>query len=140
MLAQIGYLAGVSGRPPGEIARISPVERDFWEWWSRRERAQDEDRFWTKLGRHLGTTWSRQDFEEQRGTLQASNPDHAFFPLATLVAQGNVWEAIRKSFMKRNKIEGYVAEKGEQIVETADMATDEFREFMARFAGGLTGK
>jgi hypothetical protein len=138
VLAQIGYLAGVSGRPPGEIARISQYERDFWEYWSRRERAADEDRFWTKMGRHLGTTWERADFDEQRPG-GSGNPDHAFFPLATLVGQGDVWTAVKKSFTKKTRIDGYVAQKGEQVVEAGDLSTDEFKDFMARFAGGLTG-
>lgn len=117
----------------------------FWEYSIRKVKAEDEDRHWDKFGRHMGTVWHREDFEEGKGGAGVKaprDPNTLHYPHALLVSPNNIYKQIKRDFeATRPKIAGgdYRPEKGEEIVETAEMSYDEFRDFFDQFQQGLVG-
>lgn len=115
----------------------------FWEYSIRKMRSEDEDRHWEKFGRHMGTTWNRSDFEGGAATdHQTRDLNRRFYPHAILVSPNNIHKQIAKDFEdSKPKIGGgeYRKEAGEEIVETSDMSSDDFKEFFDQISRGLPG-
>ncbi len=115
------------------------------EYWTRKVRAEDEDRYWEKFGRQMGTIWYRSDFETEgdgnnKTPKNLKDPNTAFYPHSLLASPNNVWKQIQKDFASsKPQIAGgdYRPVRGEKIVETSDMSHDEFRDFFAKFGQGL---
>jgi len=111
----------------------------FWEYAIRKTKAEDEDRFWDKFGRHIGTIWHREDFKEgQKG--KPHNPDMLFYPLSLTVSPHNLYKQLKQDFnITQPKIaEGeYKPTEGEEVVEMANMSYEDFRDFMDNFQKGL---
>ena len=88
----------------------------------------------------MGTIWYRSDFEEKKGTKGPRDPNQLFYPHALLTSPNNLFKQIRKDFENtKPKIAGgsYMPEKNEEIVDTAELSYDEFKEFVGVFQQGL---
>ena len=113
----------------------------FWEYSIRAKQDTDDARYWEKFGRQMGTTWYRSDFEEKKGKGGGpKNPNQLFYPHALLTSPNNLFKQIKKDFENtKPKIAGgsYKPEATEEIVDTAELSYDEFKEFFGVFQQGL---
>lgn len=141
-MARIMFISAATHRPPSEIARHSDYELLIWEYALRDMKAKDEDRYWEKFGRHMGTVWYRSDFESKGGAKPSHNPDVLFYPHATLTSPNNIFKMIKTGFEgTKSKIAGgeYVPQSGEEIVDTGEMSYEDFKSFFKDFSSGMTG-
>ncbi len=138
-LARIGYLAAVTNTPPSVVAKLSDYEQFFWKYWKDRITEEQNEQFWRRMGRTLGTLWYKSDVENDPKVSKMSvprNPNEAFYPLSILISQNSILKQIRKD-LSSSKIEGYVPQEGEEVVEMGDMSVDEFKAFMGRLQAGF---
>lgn len=138
-LARIGYLAAATNTPPSVVARLSDYEQFFWKFWKERLEEEQASQFWRRMGRNLGTLWYKSDVESDPHASKVAvprNTNESFYPLSVLITQNNILKQIKKDF-SASKIEGYVPEAGEEVVEMGDMSVDEFKTFMGRLQAGF---
>lgn len=130
-------------RPPSELAKLSRHERAFWLHWLKKTEHDRENRWWERFGRQLGTLWYREDFESKKTssvTEPARDPDRAFYPLSVLISPNSIHKQIKEGFERqKSKVEGYVAQDGEEIVSIGELDAAEYRAFMQRLNEGLGG-